>query len=1367
MINREITDNVIFDLSFFLSLSYLNTMENLNIGIVSIPMSMTASPNVKGGNWWESDFGKEFPISSMETNGAEATVIIGYPHPDYRILTHLKNGKMDGESTLFSENKVRIAIMTFVEGIANGPCTIYYENGMHYFEGRFVNGYREGLGKEYDEKGNLIYDGLYEKGKRQVELSRTSGCSEKTKEPKVNVQIVKSSENNSHHKGVKAYFDESGEILRLYEWNEGLEIPFNGFYKLYDEKNKKWIEGEYRDGIRNGACKEYEENGKLVFDGYFENGKKLYLVRLPEMNGYWKEFDDNGALKCVCKKDKDGQNEGVCYFYENGKLKKISEWKQGKEIATSGYYKFYDDSKGIWYEGKYRNGIREGKSKEYSRNGNILFEGYTINGNKLFPMNDMKPFWKEVDTDNRLVRICEINDDGRYDGVSYFYQNGDIYRISKWKDGKETEVLKMFNGRTMNEFKEGKLWYSGGYVRNGDFDFIREGRGEEYDSDGVTLVYKGSLQNGKRNGHGKEYHKGKVVYDGEWVKGMRKWHYYLYMVLLLAFMLLSAAACFYIFNGYVGTVVSGIYVVVTCFYCSKKAGIVSSLLFIELICFLIHLYAGLSVLLAIIVICLSFWFNVLTGLIPLGLVVTAISYYYNIYAGIFVSGVFLTFMVFYIVHQCDWKMNVVYSSAGVIFGICIITSLIIGLNQNEIMKYILIFAIGLFLIYLLFLIVHYSASKMKIVYSSAGLILSSCSMICSLMGVKEFEVLKYILIFVIGLILIFLIFELSACCDWEMGVVYSSAGVILLGCIIAWLSMVLIQNKIMKYILIFVIGLFLIYLVLLIVYYNNWEINVVHSSAVVIFGICLITALIFGSFEVSFMKYILIGVIGIILIAICFAICSNEIEVAITGTIIIIATCIVTGLIFVFAKNGVIKYILIFAVGTYIVFIIYLIMALSDSKEMGKVNSSAGVIFGICIITGLSIGLNQNKIMKYFLIFAIGIFVEYLVLLIVHYNDMEMNVVFSSAGVIFGICLITALIFGSFEVSVVRYMTIGLIGILLIVLCFVKYRGSMDVAFTGTIYIIAACIMTGLITNDSNNSKHVLIFTIGTYVACIVYLMCAIFDWKMGIVFGVSLIIMGACSLASFIVGSLVLSIFKYIPIGMFGLGLIILCLVILLDEDKVMALTGAILIFVASILTGLLIGFIGKAGFKYILTILIGTLIVITIFMFTLSLSEFPVEIVWISATIVYAICTVTSLIMGSFEVTYLKYISIGLLGISLIIPIGIIFSDNIEAAITGTVLIIATCIMTGLIFKFSETNGMKYILVIAIGIYITMIVYAFTAMCEEDDMDIVWATGFCILIICFIIMSFYNSIIRILTIIFISIYVLGVVYDYINVNC
>ena len=233
-------------------------MDNLNFTTVSIPMSMQTVSNIKRMNCWESDFGKEFPISCIQSTEGETTVITGYPHSDYRIITNMKNQKMDGESTLFTESKVRIAKLSFVEGIANGPCTIYHDNGMLFFEGKFVNGYREGPGKEYDEKGNLIYDGLYDKGKKMEIVSSTCGYLEKTDEPKANVQIVNQLNNEGENNGVKVQLDDNGEIIRLFEWKVGEEIPFTGYYKFYNEKYKKWVEGEYKNGVRNGASKEYE-----------------------------------------------------------------------------------------------------------------------------------------------------------------------------------------------------------------------------------------------------------------------------------------------------------------------------------------------------------------------------------------------------------------------------------------------------------------------------------------------------------------------------------------------------------------------------------------------------------------------------------------------------------------------------------------------------------------------------------------------------------------------------------------------------------------------------------------------------------------------------------------------------------------------------------------------------------------------------------------------------------------------------------------------------------------------------------------------------------------------------------------------------
>ena len=127
-------------------------------GSILIPMHTSQPANEERGKCWERDFSEEFPISSVDNKDNEATIIIGAPHLDYKITTHLKDQKMDGESKLLSDKDVLVAKLTFVDGIANGPCTLYDENGALFFEGSFVNGYRQGKGKEY-ENDIVVYAG--------------------------------------------------------------------------------------------------------------------------------------------------------------------------------------------------------------------------------------------------------------------------------------------------------------------------------------------------------------------------------------------------------------------------------------------------------------------------------------------------------------------------------------------------------------------------------------------------------------------------------------------------------------------------------------------------------------------------------------------------------------------------------------------------------------------------------------------------------------------------------------------------------------------------------------------------------------------------------------------------------------------------------------------------------------------------------------------------------------------------------------------------------------------------------------------------------------------------------------------------------
>ena len=919
------------------------------------------------------------------------------------------------------------------------------------------------------------------------------------------------------------------------------------------------------------------------------------MVRLSEMNGYWLEYDEGNHLKSICKKDQYGRYEGICYFYENDIMMRISEWHEGKEISTSGYCEVYDQPNHVWYEGGFENGVRNGKCIESNEYADVIYEGYYMNGNKLFRMKGKKHWWKEIDGDGNIVRLCQIDENGKYDGLSYIYINNEISRVSQWKKGKETEVIKTFSGKRMTEYKNGKKRYEGEFVNSFDLNYQREGVGEEYDNDGEALIYVGGIKNGKRNGQGKMYKNTRLEYDGEWIMGQKKSHYYTYMALILVFMIVTASACFYFVNGYVGAVISGVFISLVCFYWNKKAGVLATGLLIVMICYFLNLYAGIiSTILLIVTI--SFYVKVEAGIVVTGLVVIGISYMFNTFVGIFTSGLLAVYIVYLIVHNHNWKLNIVYFSAGSIFGICIIISLLIGFNQNGIMKYLLLLVIGLFLIYVVYLFQYYLEWEKNILYTGIVILILSCIMSGLIIGLIGNNGLKYTLVFGIGSYIVLIIYVISAICKWEMKNVWISGGVIL--------------------------------------------------------GICAFVDLILKSFEVSILKYVVIGIIGIGLITICFVLYGDkDIEIAYTGMTLIIISCIMSGLIIgLIGKSG-LKYVLIFGIGSYIVFIIYVISIICKWK-MEIVWISGGVTLGICafvdiiigsfevsflkyvvigiigigliticfvlygdkdieiaytgmtliiiscIMSGLIIGLIGNNGLKYALIFGIGSYIVLIIYVVSAISEWKMKKVWISEVMILGLCTFVALIMGSSEVSFLKYIAIGVIGIGLIVLCFVIFWDKdSEIVYTGMILIIICCIMSGLIIGliGTSGLKYALIFGIGSYIVFIIYVISLINNWEMGIIWISGGVIYGICTFVNLILGSFEVSFLKYVVIGMIGIVLIVLCFVLCCDEC--ITYTGIVLIIICCIMSGLIIGLIGKSGWLGFLILGIASYIVIIIF--------------------------------------------------------------------------------------------------------------------------------------------------------------------------
>lgn len=223
--------------------------------------------------------------------------------------------------------------------------------------------------------------------------------------------------------------------------------------------------------------------------------------------------------------------------------------------VASGPCTLYDESGNLFFKGHFENGYRHGKGTEYDEDENVIFDGYFRNGKRLRheAVSEKKGYWKEVDQNNKLTRVFQKDEDGDYTGINYLYNEGEIKRISQWKNGKETFLLKQFNGNKMSEYKNGQKQYYGGFLNSLEDDYPRHGEGEEYDKNGKTVLFKGNYRKGNRHGLGVVYSNNAVKYKRKYIAGYPK--SLLVTLLLLIFLVIF---CTYILDMYWGLAITAI-----------------------------------------------------------------------------------------------------------------------------------------------------------------------------------------------------------------------------------------------------------------------------------------------------------------------------------------------------------------------------------------------------------------------------------------------------------------------------------------------------------------------------------------------------------------------------------------------------------------------------------------------------------------------------------------------------------------------------------------------------------------------------------------------------------------------------------------
>ena len=378
----------------------------------------------------------------------------------------------------------------------DGYNRFYYENGKLSSEGFMRDGKPDGYWKTYGESGFIKSEGN-----------------------RVNFKLD----------SIWTFYSDSGQIILKITYLDGKK---NGIRTTYQETEV--TEENFVNDVKQGLTVTYYPNGKRWKEVNFIDG-------LEEGTG--KEFakDDGRVIKLTTYK------KGFITDIENINRIDKAGMKQGKWI---GYY----EEGNINWEGEFKNDLKNGYFKEYSKEGNLLITQKYIDGilqeeveelAKLDIKTEYYPSGKpkivasyknnipegvrrEYSPDGEIVAgyifksgilLGEgiVDEAGIKDGPwKEYYPNGAVKNIGIYEKGKRVGEWKFYH-------PNGKLEQIGSYNKDGKEDGIWTW----YYASGA-LLREESYFNGKIDGHSVEYDEdGIIISEGDYIEGYRegKWKF--------------------------------------------------------------------------------------------------------------------------------------------------------------------------------------------------------------------------------------------------------------------------------------------------------------------------------------------------------------------------------------------------------------------------------------------------------------------------------------------------------------------------------------------------------------------------------------------------------------------------------------------------------------------------------------------------------------------------------------------------------------------------------------------------------------------------------------------------------------------------
>ena len=181
--------------------------------------------------------------------------------------------------------------------------------------------------------------------------------------------------------------------------------------------------------------------------------------------------------------------DGLCEYYDRGVLIEKISYKNGKEDGWGCV--FENGKETAWYF--YENGQKKSIVKE---------------------IEDQYREEREIGSGN-VLSVCKYTKDHEKDGIGFIYENNLLSAMVEFDKNKVSKTIKTFKGQEMTELNEnGDTVYVGGYINNRKKQYPRNGEGKEYHEG--NIVYDGSWKENMKEGKGTSYQNHRALYVGSW-----------------------------------------------------------------------------------------------------------------------------------------------------------------------------------------------------------------------------------------------------------------------------------------------------------------------------------------------------------------------------------------------------------------------------------------------------------------------------------------------------------------------------------------------------------------------------------------------------------------------------------------------------------------------------------------------------------------------------------------------------------------------------------------------------------------------------------------------------------------------------------